>query len=406
MEKLTIELQQNELEWIDDLRKTDLAITLKPFEKIPMSIKDKDGNSRDKDRRRFAVSNGVKLTGSLPFSLGPSKDKRSDASIIWILPEGVRSAISESTDKLSAFKLEVGQQTSENGEVTFREADAYGWATALKVRIRQVIPSKAPAPSSDPPQPPKLNEMVYEIEGADAEGVLLLQEILRRAGPKLDDSFIKEVRILYPAKAALASKDPAGISAFVLQTNLSTLTSPRSSTAASLAPTAGPVVSKLEMLRLLLQASIVRSGGYYLFYRTNDPVEGFPGEIFDNGTAEITFLVTFDFQIPDRVASFVNRAFVDDEGLLSGAKLFATALDLFVKQPLLPPGHTGFVVRRAQPTWELRDQTGQLQIDPPLPQQLQFLYSLLACRVAEDASFRESVEVPADGPEGRLERFR
>ena len=159
--------------------------------------------------------------------------------------------------------------------------------------------------------------------------------------------------------AALASKDPAGISAFVLQTNLSTLTSPRSSTAASLAPTAGPVISKLEMLRLLLQASIVRSGGYYLFYRTNDPVEGFPGEIFDNGTAEITFLVTFDFQIPDRVASFVNRAFVDDEGLLSGAKLFATALDLFVKQPLLPPGHTGFVVRRAQPTWELRDQTGR-----------------------------------------------
>jgi hypothetical protein len=81
---------------------------------------------------------------------------------------------------------------------------------------------------------------------------------------------------------------------------------------------------------------------------------------------------------------------------VTGAKLFATSLDLFVKQPLLPPGHTGFVVRRAQPVWDLAD-----QIDPPAPQQLESLYSLLAFRVAEDASFKESVEVPADGPEGK-----
>ena len=154
-----------------------------------------------------------------------------------------------------------------------------------------------------------------------------------------------------------------------------------------------------------MQASIVRSGGYYLFYRTNDPVEGLPAEIFDNGTAEITILVTFDFQVPDRVASFVNRAFVSDTGLVNGAKLFATSLDLFLKQPLLPPGHTGFVVRRAQPVWELLDEAGQPQIDPPAPEQLEFLYSLLACRVAANDSFRESVEVSAEGPEGALENF-
>ena len=137
------------------------------------------------------------------------------------------------------------------------------------------------------------------------------------------------------------------------------------------------------------------TSGYYLFYRTSDPVQGIPAEIFGDGTAEITILVTFDFQIPDRVASFVNRAFTGDKGLVTGAKLFATSLDLFVKQPLLPPGRTGFVVRRAQPVWD--------PVDPPAPQQLESLYSLLAFRVAEDASFKESVEVPADGPEGKSE---
>ena len=201
VEKLTIELQKDELDWIDELRKTDLTITLKPFQKVPMSIKDKDGKPRDKDRRRLAVSNGVKLAGSRRFSLGPSKDNPTGAPTIWILAEGARRAISESRDELSAFKLEAGEQARENGEVTFREADAYDWATAFNVRIRKVVPA------SDPPQPPKLLEMAYEIDGLDAEGVLLLEEILRRAGSKLDESFIKEVRILYPSKAELVSKD-------------------------------------------------------------------------------------------------------------------------------------------------------------------------------------------------------
>ena len=73
---------------------------------------------------------------------------------------------------------------------------------------------------------------------------------------------------------------------------------------------------------------------------------------------------------------------------------------MFVRQPLLPPGHTGFVVRRRQPAWDPLDAQGRPQIDPPPQQQLEFLFSLLGCRVAENLSFKGSIEVPCDGPEG------
>ena len=70
---------------------------------------------------------------------------------------------------------------------------------------------------------------------------------------------------------------------------------------------------------------------------------------------------------------------------------------MFLKQPLLPPGHTGFTLQRKPP--DPAPGPGGREGPSPIAQ-LNYLFSLLACRVAENRSFGESVEVVADGPRG------
>ena len=281
------------------------------------------------DPRRFALGNRATLetTQALHFSL--RQGNLSGTPTLWMLPEGLRQAISR-RDLTPAFSLEVAVQTSDNSLALFREAAAYSWATALNVNIRKVVlpesaELKAPLP------------IAYEIDGVDAEDLLLLEEILQKAGSN-SASFIKEIHILYRTQSAdgtpaLTLDHPESISAFILRTNLSTLTGPRSSRAALLALDAAPVVpnhfatQKLEMLRLLWQASSVRSGGYYLYYRTKERAAteaAFPEKIFAaKDVATITVLVTFDFGSKD-VPSFINRAVVG-EATTANTKLFATS---------------------------------------------------------------------------------
>ncbi len=374
-----------ELAWIERVRLKRLSAPIELPQQIPMSRV---------SPRRFPLGNRVKLE--------TTQRKPSGAPTLWMLPEGLRQALSTRGATL-AFSLEVAVQTSDNSPALFREAAA-SWATALTVSIRKVVLPQPAEQETGEASPP----LAYEIDGVDAEGLLLLEEILRKAGSNSDASFIKEIHILYRTQAAdgtpaLTSDRPDSISAFILRTNLSTLTGPQSSRAAAARGEAEPDV-KLQMLRLLWQASSVRSGGYYLYYSSTErgaSEAAFPDNIFDGKeVATITVLVMFDFRSKG-VPSFVNRAVVG-EATTANTKLVATSdpKQLFVRQPLLPPGHTGLVVQRRQPVLTPG------QIDPDPQQQLEFLFSLLGCRVVENPenpespSFKGSIEVPADGPEG------
>ena len=105
------------------------------------------------------------------------------------------------------------------------------------------------------------------------------------------------------------------------------------------------------------------------------------------GAATITIVVTFDF--PKRsdkpqyqyVLPFVNRAVVgeDHRGRLDALRDVEPAREA----ALLPPGHTGFVAKRVKPMWNQLDELGRPMIDPDPQHQLEFLFSLLGCRVEE-----------------------
>src|SRR6185503_17360894 len=101
--------------------------------------------------------------------------------------------------------------------------------TALPVKIWRI-----PAPDGEP------LPTTYEIDGVDAEAILALDQILRRAESNL--GFIKDVRILYdlrpPGEAPRLISEPASWS--ILRTNLSTHSSPLASASSSAATLALP----------------------------------------------------------------------------------------------------------------------------------------------------------------------
>jgi hypothetical protein len=314
VEKLSVTLVEDpgptgrELSWVDELRRAYLQpLVLNPFGKLRMSRT---------EPRRFALANRVKFIPrqTLEYSRGP-RTRPPGEPTIWTLTEGLRRAISEPRPTLPAFSLDLGVQNGEDEKMEFHEVNAYDWATALTVTIRRPAPPDEGEESEPPP-------LAYEIEGVDAEGVLLLEKILRQAAN--NESLIKAAHVLYQKREAdgtptLTSDNPVDISAFILSTLAD------SPITISIAPNLFET-RPLEMLRLLWRSNLLRSGGYYLYYRvqSGETVSGLPDEIFDDEVGKITILITFDFRDND-VLPFVNRAVVG-ETTATGARLFATSL--------------------------------------------------------------------------------
>ncbi|MGH2436830.1 MAG: LysM peptidoglycan-binding domain-containing protein, partial [bacterium] len=400
---VTMTLNQADLLWIEQIRAEHLNVELEPFRPIEVSYT---------EPRRFPLAQRVGWRGREPkFSCGNHNQSQRGHPTMWTLSEGLRQALSQPRTSPLALTLGVVEPASDRGQLIDHEACDYSWATVITVTIRKVVLSRASSAAAAPGATPASAAPpapAYEIDGVDAEGALLLEDILRKAKSDAEASFIEEIHVLCPSPGAdgtleLTSAEPTDIRAFILLTNAPAGSAPESTTVANLfAEKAG---DKRTLLRVLWQTSITRSGGCYLYYRQAGR-EVLPESIFGpNGTGKISLVVTFSFKSPSDfqgppehkdkgVPSFVNCAVVG-EATTPDTKLFATSLNWSVTQPRLPPGHTGFVVEREQPAYRA-GQPG----DPTPQQQLQFLYSLLGCRVAENGSFSASIEVPADGPEG------
>ncbi len=228
--------------------------------------------------------------------------------VLWNFSEPLAQLVGGYRGVQPKLDLYVRSQTQTDISQQLDALGGYEWASAIEVTVRRIIgPNGVPLPTT------------YEIDGTDPDGIGRLDGVLRTAANSLG-----EVQILYQRKVAdravgLASDGAGNIGAFIAQANLSTLNNPDAAKGIDLtkaAPTPAQVPNmfnggtKLATLALLWQASQVRSGGYFLYYRkrTADGSEvGLPDSVFSTeGTAVLTILVPLTatgIQVP----RFVNR---------------------------------------------------------------------------------------------------
>ncbi|HEX6041107.1 MAG TPA: hypothetical protein VFZ20_23845, partial [Longimicrobium sp.] len=191
---------------------------------------------------------------------------------VWMFPDAlvtqITAAAAAGSDML--YELVTARHTDPGQGVDATEAGCYGWGTRVDFTVS--------LPVTDGPAPAAANAVV--VGGADDTGAALLQQLYAYLAPPGAEG--ASLYLLYtPNPAAgsssgLASDVLDSAKTFLLRTNLSTLTHSGGMTLRALAaadPTsidAALLSSPADFIALLWEASITRSGGFYLSYVTSE----------------------------------------------------------------------------------------------------------------------------------------
>ena len=243
----------------------------------------------------------------------------------WLFPPDLTSILAAKPELLPL--VELGEETRDTDFLmpysTKGAVDAFThvWATIFQVTI-------APVPSTADPSQVLVG--VYNLSGTDAVGGALLESLIVANSTAAVP--IAQVYVLRGERAGNASGlvfDPVdATSFFVLQTNLSTASNPPGALAAlrsSQTSAQGTIgMTPVEMLTLIWECSVVRSGGYQLYYNYKDA--GLPSALFaQNGSAQLTFAVTYGYA-DDRLRPFMNSVVVS-QVVDSKSELFVEAIN-------------------------------------------------------------------------------
>lgn len=274
----------------------------------------------------------------------------------------------------------------------------YSWSTNFNVQLRQVRKAEAPT---------ELMPNVYEVQGIDQGSMSLLRDLVDYYGKNPGAAIIDEIQFLYtkdPAQqgqdkpaTGLKSDSIANTTAFLLQTNLSTLSNPSPMLQRLVAGVPGEQpnllgMKQIEFLRFLWEAAIVGTGGYYFYYQVNDSKAGLPDYLFnDDKDAVITLLITY--KITDNVLqNFLNSVVIRDKIDITGEILYIETIGkatvageaefdnkIDVKVATVPSGSMGFDLKRKNPA--LRTDVNQVEKD------LEELYNLLEFNIGPNNDF-------------------
>jgi LysM repeat protein len=237
---------------------------------------------------------------------------------IWLFPDSLVLQIEAATQQPSPALYEVvaAKHHDPSQAMTADQVASYAWATIIDIAI------SLPQTDGDPPSVANC----YVVNGADDTGAALLQEVYQYLSTHSDDN--PTLYLLYSPSPT--SGNPSGLSSdeadikatCLIKSNLSTLTH---SSAAMLAdfvavdPTdiyACTMGDASSFTALLWEASITRSGGFYLNYVNQNGGNGFPATVFGNQTrATVSLLVVLHSQATNRDApmlSFNNCVIVGD----------------------------------------------------------------------------------------------
>ncbi len=233
---------------------------------------------------------------------------------IWEFPESLQRQLGKNAAALAGMKIQTIPEKS----------IAQQWGSLVEIGLRQTE-----------------HPFTYEVIGTDEAGIALLEKII------LNDSWensVADFHLLYrPASVGLPGKglqSKAGTEfvSFLTQTNLSTETNPiQGRGLAALAANLEGVLDRKDFLHRLWAASIVRSGGHYLYYQElGEGGKGLPAHLFgQDGTAAIYLLITYETTAP---ATYMNCGISDRQIDPQNDLVFARDASFRDKLPELQPG--------------------------------------------------------------------
>jgi LysM domain len=287
---------------------------------------------------------------TLPYGLAPKPAQVQDLQI-RALPEALAALPDPRTPGKSAprFAVRIAAYDESTGATSTTDVPSHGWATVAAFTVRRV-PQVAGSPATAD---------TYEILGAGGSDVVLLERIVDQIGAA--DGAFDQVVLAYAADTAAAGgaaglqSDPQPRVTFgISQVNLSTETRPPSPALAAEDAAGDSASSSATMLnkpsafiRLLWEASITRSGGFFLYYYDGSNARGLPERLFDDrGEAQVSLIVLYKAggttQESDRVHDYMTAVVTGTSIDTGQAVVFAEA------DPLEPAVDSGLGLSLAQ----------------------------------------------------------
>lgn len=235
---------------------------------------------------------------------------------VWLFPDSLILQIEAAAAQGQAlFETVAGRDVSAGQADDAQQVGCYAWGTIVDFTV--TLPPTDGASSSV--------SNAYVIGGADDAGAALLQDLYTYLTTHNDTA---SLYLLYSPNPT--SGNPTGLSSdqlnaastFIVKTNLSTLTHSGSNdfmlfaTADPTDVVAAPLSSVVDFITLLWEASITRSGGFYLNYINQNGGAALPPSVFNNTTeATLSLLVILDSQAASRdaaILSFNNCVVIGD----------------------------------------------------------------------------------------------
>lgn len=213
------------------------------------------------------------------------------------------------------------------------------WSTLVTVNLRRLPDSATPG---------NFVESVYIVEGCGEADGQLLQQLL----PAGNNARITNLDILFADNSArenggkevngLVSNGLTQYRTFLLQTNYSTISNPGGALDDVLSAAASNLLGMdaATFLTYLWECSIVRSGGYYLYYRTESG-GGLPAYLFnEQGSGSVRILVSYDIPIQGASGGYVLPPYVN--GAVMDVKIDPKYDTLFAGIALTPEQQVNF----------------------------------------------------------------
>jgi len=283
--------------------------------------------------------------GTLTLPIGTPPTQVVGTPSLWYFPDSLTGALQDTTQNL---ELELLLQTLNADGETYTQSSIqnYGWATLVNIGISQITDDNAQAP---------VFANTYDLSGATGGDIVYLERIVAAlnsgSGPQID-----QIRILYdPNATGNASTD--GVQSVldgayeigVVKINLSTETNPELSARAMaldltdteyVAPEPNTMNSYIDFLSYVWECSIVRSGGFYLYFNQKEGGAGLPDSLFgDNPMASLYLLISYQ---GSPSGNYMNAVAVGDPIDSETSVLFVQSDFLQTRNATMPPGNIGF----------------------------------------------------------------
>lgn len=221
----------------------------------------------------------------------------SPAPIVWSFTPALLNLLAENALADPYMSLQIGRFNPGKNKLEFNNSVFYGYSTIIDVNIKRT-------PVADNTHS-AMGAYTYEVIGSNEAGTALLEKLLS-AMPTGKGDVIDQISLLYQPNPTSAdakgylTDGPDNVTMFLTQVNLSTDTNPVQAAAKAMMRRqavprpSGVVNDKYEFIKFLWECSVVRSGGYYLYYQEMIGNNGLPDILFDReGNAIVSFLITY-----------------------------------------------------------------------------------------------------------------